>query len=291
MSNTVFKIVADRLIAELEKGSAPWRKPWSAPLAPRNFISKHRYQGINHVLLSCEVARRGCPYFGTLRQIRNVGGRVPDSEFMESSIVTFWKWIEVQDGNGDNQRVPFLRYSRVWNLTQTEGIEWSIPNARTVDPIEEYERIARGYRSGPPIISDGGDRCYYCPINDSVHTPIPELFGGNVGYYSSVFHELIHSTGHTSRLNRSLSLDKDSTSYAIEELIAEAGAAFLLGAAGIDETTNLKNNAAYLRDWMEFVQDHPRCVVTAFSQAQKAADWVLGKRKSERVGEKYDVAA
>ncbi|MCA9440897.1 MAG: DUF1738 domain-containing protein, partial [Candidatus Omnitrophica bacterium] len=210
MSNTVYRIVTERLIKELENGTVPWRKPWSAPTAPQNFVSKHRYQGINLVLLSSEVARRGCPYFATLKQIRDLGGRVSDIEFKESSIVTFWRWIDVKDDEDQEQFIPFLRYYRIWNLTQIEGIEWNQPNTHTVDPIEECERIIKGYRGGPAIINDGGNRCYYSPINDSVHTPKRDQFSTSVSYYSSIFHEIVHSTGHKRRLNRHLSHDHES---------------------------------------------------------------------------------
>jgi len=291
--NTVYRIVCDRLIQEMDRGNIPWRKPWSAPLSPQNYVSKRPYQGVNHVLLSCEVARRGCPYFASLKQIRHLGGRVLDWEFKKSSIVTFWRWVEIKDDEEEDQAIPFLRYYRIWNLAQTEGIEWSPPKTQTIDPINECERIVEGYRGGPAIITDGGNRCYYSPINDSIHVPDRNQFSNGVAFYSSLFHEMIHSTGHKRRLNRQLSHDHESTSYAVEELIAETGSAFLLGVAGIEEPANLENNAAYLRSWMQFIADHPQRVVSAFSKAQKAADWVLGNRdsKKKKREEVYHVAA
>lgn len=292
MSKTVYRIVADRLIAELDKGVIPWRKPWSPINAPQNYISRRPYHGVNRVLLSRETDRTGCPYFATLKQIRSCGGRVLDSEFRNPSIVTFWRWIEVKDEITEEKKiVPFLRYFRVWNLTQTEGIEWSPPEVRQINPIPECETIVARYadEGGPIITHDGYDNGWYNPHNDSIHLPTRESFEGDLFYFSTLFHECAHSTGHPSRLNRIVTTNMRSTAYAKEELIAEMTAAMLLGSAGFLENAPIKRSASYFKFWIDLLKDDPRCVVWACSQAEKAADWIVGKRMAGRGKEHEEV--
>ena len=169
----------------------------------------------------------------------------------------------------------------MWNLSQTEGISWTVPNETPVDPIAECDRVVQEYREGPSIAHDGGNRAYYNTLGDSVHMPPRDAFFSSEEYYGTLFHELVHSTGHRSRLDRDMSGGQCSKPYAREELCAEMGAALLLGSAGIMEDPLHKNSAAYLRSWMQNLKEDPRCVAVACGKAQKAADWVLGRVEGE----------
>jgi len=287
MSNKVYEIVTERIIQELEAGNVPWRKPWSAAWAPKNGFSRHDYRGINYALLSCEVDRHECPYFATKKQIYQAGGKIKDGAWKHSSLVTFWKLFGItktDDKTGEEKptgkRFPFLRYYRVWNLRQTEGIPWAVAEETPVDPIAECESITESYGDGPTISHDGGNEATYLSALDRVSMPIRHAFTSSEAYYGTLFHELIHSTGHKSRLNREMSGGKYSKAYAREELTAEMGSALLLGAAGILENPLVENSAAYLRGWIENLKNDPRCLAVACGKAQKAADWIRGKREA-----------
>ena len=140
-----------------------------------------------------------------------------------------------------------------------------------------------------PAIRHGLDRAFYSPAADSVGMPSPERFDTPENYYNVLFHELTHSTGHESRLNRKGVSGTDgqwagfgSQSYSKEEMVAEMGAAFLCGQAGIVERT-IDNSAAYLRSWLERLKNDCRLVVQAAAQAQKAADFILDAPDREEV--------
>jgi antirestriction protein ArdC len=200
--------------------------------------------------------------------------------------VVFWKWLDVDDDDsGAKKRVPFLRYYSVFNSAQCEGIDRHVPKldgiSRPHNPIETAERIVADMPKRPEI-RRGLDRAFYSPSEDFVGIPAPEGFRSGEDYYSVLFHELTHSTGHESRLNRKGTSGTEghwssfgSEPYSKEELVAEMGAAFLCGQAGIAERT-LDNSAAYVASWLHRLKDDQRLVVYAAAQAQKAADFILG---------------
>ena len=158
---------------------------------------------------------------------------------------------------------------------------------REHSPIEEAERIVAGMPKRPEIRHGGGRACYSLSL-DRVDMPQPETFRSGQDYYSVLFHELTHSTGHESRLNRKGVSASDgewsafgSTPYAREELVAEMGAAFLSGHAGIVERT-ISNSAAYIQSWLQRLKDDARLVVQAAAQAQKAADYILNRQNAQQ---------
>jgi antirestriction protein ArdC len=280
MSNKVYEIITARILSELERGGIPWQQPWTPDLAPCNFVSRKPYRGINALVLSIVSQRFGCPYFATRRQIIDLGGHIRESERRKASLAVLWKWLRREDlDTGETEVYPICRYYRVWNLVQIEGIEWSLPAKKQIDPIEECEKIVRGYSDGPSIHHEESPHAYYDPIEDSIHVPTQDRFISSCSYYSVLFHELVHSTGHVTRLNRDLSADRNSKAYAREELTAEIGSAFILGSAGLTEVAPIPNSAAYIKNWMQALQNDPRCVVCAASRAQRAADWILGIRE------------
>ncbi len=271
MSAIIYQMVTDRIIALLEAGVVPWRKPWISGAAV-SWRTQKPYRGINAIMLDPGE-------YATFKQIKEAGGRVKDGA--KGHIVVFWKWIEVEDEeSGEKEKVPFLRYYKVFNImSQCEGLE----SRRDVeafehDPIEEAEQIVRDFIDKPDIVYAPG-RAVYRPLRDEVS--VPPLMDYKIAeeYYSTLFHELVHSTGHAKRLNRKGVTDIvafGDENYSKEELIAEIGAAMLCGVAGIDNST-IENSASYLQGWLRELRNDPKLMVMAAAGAQKAADYILGR--------------
>jgi antirestriction protein ArdC len=289
MKADAYQVITDRVITLFEQGVIPWQKPWqSEQLLPQNLISRKAYRGVNVFLLHAMMYES--PFWLTYKQAQELGGNVKRGE--KSCPVVFWKWLDVDEDN-ERKRVPFLRYYSVFNIAQCEGIEAHVPKTeqtkREHNPIEAGERIVLAMPSRPEI-KHGLDRAFYSPSGDFVGMPLPGQFRSGQDYYSVLFHELTHSTGHESRLNRKGVNGADgewsafgSQSYSKEELVAEMGAAFLCGQAGIVERT-LDNSAAYIGAWLARLKDDRRLVVQSAAQAQKAADFILGLRYAEESG-------
>jgi antirestriction protein ArdC len=287
MSETVYQVITDRVIALLQQGTIPWQKPWQgAELAPQNLVSRKAYRGVNVFLL--HAMHYTSPYWLTFKQAQELGGHVRKGE--KSCPVVFWKWLEVER-DGERERVPFLRYYSVFNAAQCEGIEGHLPSStsptREHSPVQTAERIVANMPKRPAV-KHGLAQAFYSPGEDYVGMPSPEQFRSGEDYYSVLFHELTHSTGHESRLARKGVSATDgqwsafgSNPYAKEELVAEMGAAFLCGQAGIVERT-LDNSAAYVASWLSRLKDDPKLVVQAAAQAQKAADFILAVSHTEQ---------
>lgn len=286
MKNDVYQIVTDKMIEALEKGVCPWQKPWrtsSSDILPSNYVSRKPYQGLNVFMLLCSGF--SCPYFVTFKQAKELGGSVKKGE--KGSMVVYWNFLPKKDASGNvvmdgskPKMIPFLRYYTVFNLEQTEGIKWDKPKAAEgleFKPLEACEKIVASMVN-PPTITHSKGAAYYAPSLDKVNMPHRETFNSVSHYYSTLFHELTHSTGHSSRLNREgiTSLEGfGSESYSREELIAEMGAAFLCGHAGIlNETAD--NSAAYLAGWIKKLREDSKLLIKAASQAQKAANLIMG---------------
>lgn len=290
MHNDAYQVITDRIIGLLEKGVVPWQKPWQGgEQMPRNLVSGHEYRGVNVFLLHAMMYQS--PFWLTFRQAKELGGYIKKGE--HASPVVFWKRLQVDaPSEPDGKKiVPFLRYYSVFNLAQGENIPADrIPalhgNQREHCPIQAAESIVAAMPKKPEI-KHGGGRAFYSPGLDYVTMPLPETFRSGQDYYSVLFHELTHATGHASRLNRKGVGTADgewsalgSAPYAREELVAEMGAAFLSGQAGIVERT-LDNSAAYIQSWLARLKDDNRLIVQAAAQAQKAADFILGKVETE----------
>ena len=279
---SVFEIVTARILEQLEQGVVPWRKPWRAEL-PCNLVSGKPYRGVNVFLLASQGY--GSCYWLTYQQTAKLGGHVKRGE--HSTLVTFWhigdERTRIRDDGTIGKTRPFLlRYYSVFNLEQTEGIDIPRVSSRpAVNPVEQCEAIVEGMPNAPR--QEQSDRAWYRPANDTVGMPARALFDSPEEYYSTLFHELTHSTGHTSRVGRE-GIEQLNTfgseSYSREELIAEMGAAMLCGISGI-ETKTLENSAAYLQSWITRLRGDSRLVVSAASAAQKAADYILGKMQDD----------
>jgi antirestriction protein ArdC len=243
-------------------------------------LSGKEYRGINPFLLASQGY--GSRYWLTFNQANKLGGNIRKGE--KSSIVTFWNIGEektVRDAAGNTRKSkPFLlRYYRVFNVEQTEGIadKLGLSNGSPrVASIEQCEAIVNGMPNTPR--AEQSNRAWYRPSTDTVGMPSKSLFNSSEEYYSTLFHELTHSTGHASRVGREGIEDIaafGSESYSKEELIAEMGAAMLCGVTGISPAT-IPNSAAYLQGWINKLRGDCKLLVSAASQAQKAADYIQG---------------
>ena len=278
---SAFEIVTARIIVELEKGRIPWRKPWKDSGLPINLVSKRRYRGINVILLNS--TGHSTPCWLTQRQVNDLGGRIRPGE--EPSSIVFWKWLQVtkvdpKTGKKRDIHLPLTRLYDVYNADQVEEISRHVPQEkpRLFNSIRLAEEILAGMPKCPAI-QHRGDRAQYSPGLDQVVLPPMTQFDSETDYYSVAFHELIHSTGHASRLQRfeaEALAPFGSTDYSKEELVAEIGASFLCAEEGID-TATVPNSVAYIQDWLSVLWNDKRMVVLAAGQAQKAADFVLNR--------------
>jgi len=288
---TTYERITDRIIALLEQGTSPWHKPWNARTGmPRNLVTKKPYRGINVFLLLAMSYES--PFWLTFRQAVQLGGTVKKGE--KACPIVFWKPMAVEDEELDAERVvPLLRYYHVFNTAQCDGLG-DMPPMTTESPDTENlcakpEAIVAGMPN-PPVIKHGYACAYYSPSDDEVGLPNRERFVGHESYYTTLFHELIHSTGHESRLNRlqSYASGYGRDPFCKEELIAEMGAAFLCAHAEIVEKT-IRNSAAYIDGWLTQLRRDKTLVVQAAAQAQKAADYILCRGDNEPLAEETEV--
>jgi len=277
MKNKVYDYITDRITALLTQGTVPWHKPWKARTGlPRNFVSQKPYRGINVFLLIAMSYES--PLWLTFRQASQLGGSVRKGE--KACPVVFWKQLAIEDkASGEQQKIPLLRYYHVFNVTQCDGLKIGTePVEAPVNGIIKPEEIVVNMPQ-PPVIKHGMTKAYYSPREDCVGMPPRERFERAEDYYSTIFHELVHSTGHEKRLKRATLAEHNgfgSDPYCKEELIAEMGAAFLCGQAEIAERT-IDNSAAYINNWLERLRNDKMLIVQAAAQAQKATDFILGR--------------
>jgi antirestriction protein ArdC len=277
--SSVYDIITERIIVLLEQGTIPWHKPWNVKRGfPRNLVSKKPYRGVNVFLL--HAMHYESPFWLTFNQAKQLGAHIRKGE--KACPVVFWKQLEVEDKDTHEiEKIPMLRFYHVWNIAQVEGLN-ELPDPIHTAAITKPAEIVANMPQRPEIKS-GFAKAFYSPGEDFVGMPNRERFTSEDEFYSVLFHELTHSTGHESRLNRPGITEASgfsSDEYSREELIAEMGSAFLCGQAGIVERT-LNNSAAYLQNWLEALKNDRKLIVQAAAQAQKAADFILGTKFEE----------
>lgn len=270
----IYAEVTNRIISQMEQGIIPWQKPW---IASRSAVS--RATGKPYSLLNQMILGRGGEYL-TFKQCQQEGGKIKKGE--KASMVVFWKFIEQEDEEThEKKQVPFLRYYSVFHIDQCEGLTAKhmpeLPATAKADEAAENMIAAYAQRSGVTIKHQEGDRAFYQPSTDSITLPLLAQFAETAEYYSTAFHELTHSTGHSTRLNR---LDKTayfgSEAYSKEELIAEIGASALVNHAGLETASSFRNSAAYIQNWLKVLRDDKRFIVSASGKAEKAVNLILG---------------
>jgi len=315
----VYQKVTNKIIEMLKGGKIPWHKCWTG-FAPMNLISKRAYRGVNHILLAFmdyanpywltfgqakdEAVRRaksegrnieqrnrklgGGYYFWDVDNACVFEGGVKKGE--KGTMIIFWKMLDLtpKDSEGEpttvkSKKLPLLRYFTVFNVDQCVGVESPPVLHPENTPIERCEETVSGYKDRPEIRP--AQKPYYSPREDYVGMPAMTQFDDSEAYYSVLFHELTHSTGHASRLNREGVIGGhfyQSKEYSKEELVAELGASFLCSITGVDNHASiLKNSAGYLQGWLKALEEDNTLIVRASSKAQQAVDYIVGENKEE----------
>jgi antirestriction protein ArdC len=281
----VYQIVNDRIVSLLENGTVPWQRPWTDAGVPMNLLSKRPYRGINlWLLLSLNYERN---LFLPWDQIKKVGGSVKKGE--TGHVVIYWKKPpkneDVVDGEKEKQ-VPILRYYKVFNVSQCKDLP-----ANMIEPLVQVEHntIAEceaiiACMPQCPAIKEKENQAYYNIDKDFINMPKRKLFKSVEGYYTTLFHELVHSTGSEKRLNRKTiteMFENGADAYGIEELVAELGSAYLSSFTGILKPAEIKNSAAYINGWLAAIKKDKRFIVQASGQAQKAVDFIMNQSVDE----------
>ena len=276
-----YQELTDKIIAALETGTAPWRRPWdktagAGATAPVNAATGHRYRGINLFVLSMSPLAMSDPRWCSYRQAAERGWQVRKGE--KATPVYFYKPIEIQDrpaeDGAETRRIPILRTFSVFHASQIDGIPDLVPPvaAKTVpERIEDVEIIVKA--SGVPV-RVGGDRAFYNPALDLIQVPPDKAFHSPEARASTLFHELAHASGHASRLNRDLTGEFGSEKYAKEELRAELSAYAVGSTLGLP--CDVPNHASYLQSWIEVLKQDRREIFHAAAEAQRIADYILG---------------
>lgn len=277
--------IADAFIAALDAGTIPWRKPWAVTgrkdwRGHHNLTTGRPYSGVNPMILGLRAMGEGWSSMGwaTFKQIKAAGGTVRKGE--KGTQVVFWKKLKIEEkDSGEEKVIPMLRYFIVFNRDQCDGL----PDV--VEPIEDdegepefmpdelAELIVESMPRRPDIQHRAQDKAYYHPRLDYVSMPNREQFASVPAYYSILFHELAHSTGHEKRLDRKLDTNFGSDEYGREELVAEITAAFLCTECGIGEDV-IDNQTAYVQHWARAIKADPDMVLWAAGKAAKAADYI-----------------
>ena len=275
------KMVTEKLMEQLRNGVVPWRKPWVGTWnGAYSRVMKRPYSLSNQLLLN-EPGE-----YLTYTQISNLGGNVKKGE--RASKVIFWKPIKIRtdDENEEGKTIPYLRYYHVFHINQTEGIKpLSLEDQlEFLKPCEDAEKIITAYVDNSGVIFDAkiSNRACYNQNADKITVPAVEQYTDIADYYSTVFHEIVHSTGHKDRLNRLVkgALLNDRDRYAKEELIAEIGAAALCHNCNVETPDAFENSAAYIKSWLEALENDERLVLKASGKAEKAVDYILNMERN-----------
>lgn len=279
-----YEQVTDRIIELLEAGVCPWRQPWSKlNITPQNFTNGRPYSGINLLLLNSIGFQ--VPVYMTFKQVKEKGGQIIKGS--RGFPVIYWNMLEVEEKQHNSEKtpkakIPYLKHYTVFNASQIEGIEFpkfESTNTAQSNPIEKAEIILANWQDCPQLDEHRGRACYSV-YEDIIQMPSRDSFFKNTEFYSTLFHEAGHATGHKSRLDRNLQGRFGSKSYAKEELIAEMTSAFLCAECGIDNDV-IENQSAYIQSWLNALKNDSKLLITAASAAQKAANYILGKPISQ----------
>jgi antirestriction protein ArdC len=280
-----YQEVTDRIIAALEAGTPPWRRPWDpdkagGPAMPRNAATGHRYRGINVLTLgmSALAFASGDPRWATYKQAESRGWQVRKSE--RGTTGYFFKRLELRDDSkpeGDEdavKRIPLLRAFILFHASQIEGIPAYVPPTIAEAPWRAPEAAEIIRANSGAVIRIGGERAFYSPGTDHIQLPPQAAFATPQGYCGTLVHELGHWTGHPTRLNRDLRNAFGSHDYAREELRAEIGQMMVCGELGIADC-DFTNNAAYVASWLEKLRSDRKEIFRAAADAQRIADYLL----------------
>lgn len=286
ITKDIFEIVTALIIQKLEEGVVPWRQPWKHIGPPRNFVTRRPYRGVNHLLLN--TLGYSSNEFLTFKQVQDLGGRVKKGE--KGHVVILWLWVHEEETRRmqevKSKKKPQLRYYCVFNVTQCDGIAPTPTTSfeQSYDAVTLCEAIIADMPQCPKIVHNENEAYYHIQA-DFINMPKMEVFDNPQGYYATLFHELIHWTGHEDRLNRKEIVAQTtfgSELYSIEELTAEMGACYLTSFAGIAQN-GLSNSVAYIQGWLDKLRKDKKFIVYASAHAQRAVDYILNIQHNEPV--------
>lgn len=276
----VYEMVTARIIEQLEKGQIPWERPWTGVRSGAfNRVSKKSYSLLNQMLLKHDGE------YASFKQWQELGGKVRKGE--KSEIVVFWKWLEVaetkEDGEIEIKNIPYLKYINVFHISQVDGVE-PLPKEELneIEPIEHAEKVLADYweRESIRVEHTRSNKAYYSPTRDLIHLPLFEQFITASEYYSTAFHESVHSTMKANRCNREEErkgklVAFGSEDYSKEELVAEIGSASLMNIIGIETNHSFRNSTAYIQSWIKVLKNDVKFIVSASSRAEKAVEYIM----------------
>lgn len=276
--------VTDRVIAALEAGTPPWRKPWDpdkagGPSMPCNATTGARYRGINTVLLAMSPLAfcSSDPRWATYKQAADHGWQVKKGE--RGTTAYFFKRLEVRDrkadaGDGDAvKRVPLLRSFTLFHASQIEGVPDFVPPTVAEAPWRAPDAVDTIIANSGAVVRIGGDRAFYSPLTDHIQIPPPSAFHSASGWSSTIVHEASHWSGAAHRLNRDLRNRFGSHDYAREEMRAEIAQFMVCAELAIE--CDFANTAAYLASWLEALRSDRKEIFWAAADAQRIADYLL----------------
>jgi len=285
-----YEEVTNQIIAALEQGVKPWECPWQTNAAALPLrVTGDSYRGINYVLLSLKAWAEGYrnPVWMTFKQAKDLGGMVRKGQ--KSSLVVKYGTFEAkedgQEGEAEAKTRGYLKAYRVFNVQQIEGLEDRFPTPEETEalatrPIEQLSHIAVAMIENMGVgYAEGGDRACYVPSKDQVHMPELPKFKAAELFYSTLFHELSHATGHADRCDRTKEKAGSkfgNAIYAMEELVAEISAAMMGAQLGF-QPGPIEDSAAYIQSWLKVLRDDKRAIVRAAAAAQRSADYLMTK--------------
>lgn len=306
MNPKICEMVADRIIKSLDAGIIPWKRPWKkvndlavshATLRPYSLINQFLCGGV-------------AGEYVTYKQAIALGGHVKKGA--SGNPIIFWQQCYYEDESGKRmteeeardkrgvikiRAIPVMKFYHVFHINDCEGIEPRLNEDLPCGATQnlDAEQVIEAYfkREGIPLNRDGkSNRAYYAPKDDSVTVPTIDQFRATAGYYATIFHEMIHSTGNEKRLARFKSTEPttifDTESYSLEELVAEIGSAALMNRLGLESPEQIQNAASYVIGWRNKIREDNELIIKAASRAEKAVEFILSERKIDNAAEASD---
>jgi antirestriction protein ArdC len=293
MRTDVYQRITDQIVSELEKGVRPWLKPWNAEHAAGRITRPLRgngipYQGINVLMLWSAAMEKGfsAPIWMTFKQAQEFKAHVRKGE--QGSLVVYADKIirtetDVDTGEESEHAIPFMKGYTVFNVEQIDGLpeRFYAKVEPRFDSVQRIARVETFFAATGAAVRHGGNRAFYCVSTDHVQMPPIEAFRDAESYYATLAHEVTHATRHPLRLDRDFGRKRfGDEGYAMEELVAELGSAFL--SADLELTPEVRDDhAAYIASWIKVLRDDKRAIFSAASHAQRAADFLHGLQTAE----------
>lgn len=295
MRADVYTRITNTIVTELEQGTRPWLKPWNAEHAAGRITRPLRangvpYRGINVLMLWAEAESKGytAPIWITFKQALDLGAHVRKGE--HGSLVVYASKTTRTEVNGETGEatehdIPFLKGYTVFNVEQVEGLpaQYYATAAKTLDPVQRMAHADAFFAATGAHVEHGGNRAFYRISDDRIQMPPFEAFRDAESYYATLAHETVHWTHHESRLNRDFGRKRwGDEGYAMEELVAELGSAFLSSDLTLTPEV-MPDHAAYVASWIKVLKEDKRAIFTAAAHAQRAADFLHGLQVSQQL--------